>query len=256
MFEDVTKRMNKFFNDGKTLQETDPEFIEIFNNFAYAEVIDTSSANCEYIDDRRRCIIILSCLIGAQGISAFEMMLPVASKNGVSEIALREIVYQATAYVGLAGSLPFLRKINDYMNAENIERPLEPQATTSHDTRLEDGEQVQMRIFGEQMKGFATSGPKETQHIRTWLVDNCFGDYYTRNGLDLRERELVTFSILAGLGGCQAQMVAHAQGNVHVGNDRNILICAASQCTPYLGYPRVLNALQAIDTATLSKDQQ
>ena len=51
------------------------------------------------------------------------------------------------------------------------------------------------------MRGFAQSGPEETRHINKWLADNCFGDYYTRGGLDTREREMVTLCFLAAQGG-------------------------------------------------------
>ena len=43
------------------------------------------------------------------------------------------------------------------------------------------------------MKGYATSGDSKTVHIRKWLTDNCFGDYYTRGGLDYKQREMITF---------------------------------------------------------------
>ncbi len=46
----------------------------------------------------------------------------------------------------------------------------------------------------------------------------CFGDMYTRGGLDLKTRELLTFCIISALGGCEAQVRAHAQGNANVGN--------------------------------------
>ena len=30
-------------------------------------------------------------------------------------------------------------------------------------------------------------------HINQWLADNCFGDFYTRTGLTLAQREMITF---------------------------------------------------------------
>ena len=29
--------------------------------------------------------------------------------------------------------------------------------------------------------------------VNKWLAANCFGDYYTRTGLDLKQREMITF---------------------------------------------------------------
>ena len=99
------------------------------------------------------------------------------------------------------------------------------------------------------MRGFAQSGPEETRHINKWLADNCFGDYYTRGGLDTREREMVTLCFLAAQGGCEPQLTAHAKANMVVGNEKAFLIAVVSQCMPYIDYPRTLNAIRCIDEA-------
>jgi len=84
-------------------------------------------------------------------------------------------------------------------------------------------------------------------HIQDFLAANCFGDYYTRNGIDLKTRELLTFAMLISLGGCEPQVKGHVTGNLKVGNDRTRLIDVGSpNLLPYIGYPRTLNALRAI----------
>ena len=72
---------------------------------------------------------------------------------------------------------------------------------------------------------------------------------YTRDGLDHRRREMITLCFLAAQGGCEPQLTSHAMGNMRVGNDRAFLIAVVSQCMPYLGYPRTLNALRCIGEA-------
>ena len=86
-------------------------------------------------------------------------------------------------------------------------------------------------------------------HINRWLADNCFGDYYTRTGLDLAQREMITFCFLMAQGGCEPQLIAHAKGNMNMGNDKEFLIRVVSQCLPYIGYPRSLNAVTCINKA-------
>ena len=132
-------------------------------------------------------------------------------ESGVGAVQVKEIVYQAVAYLGFGRVLPFLKKTNEILEAKNIHLPLEPQSTTTPETRAEAGEQAQIDIFGERMRGFAQSGPEKTRHINKWLADNCFGDYYTRGGLDTREREMVTLCFLAAQGGCEPQLTAHAR---------------------------------------------
>lgn len=131
----------------------------------------------------------------------------------------------------------------------NVAMPLPPQSTTTPETRAAAGERAQIGIFGERMRGFADSGPEETRHINKWLADNCFGDYYTRGGLDVRQREMITLCFLAAQGGCEPQLTSHAAANMRVGNEKPFLIAVISQCMPYIGYPRTLNALRCISDA-------
>lgn len=225
-------------------RETDPEFTERFVNFAFDEVV-----NHDDVDDTTRFMAILSALLGCQGIDAFRHMAPAAMNFGVTAVEIKEIVYQSVDYLGMGRVFPFLQAVNEIFVSMGITLPLPEQATTTMDTRLTAGEKVQMAIFGDSMKGFANAGPEESRHINTWLVDNCFGDFYTRNGLDTKQREMITFCFLAAQGGCEPQLVAHAGANLRLGNDKAFLINIISQCLPYIGYPRSLNALRCLNEA-------
>ena len=145
-------------------------------------MVNEPGANHPDLDDQTRSLAILAALVGCQGLDAFEMMLPVAYETGLTSVAIKEMIYQATAYCGFGRTLPFLKKLNVFLGAANVHLPLEPQGTTTSETRAQAGEDKQVEIFGENMRGFAQSGPEETRHINKWLADNCFGDYYTRGG--------------------------------------------------------------------------
>ena len=108
--------------------------------------------------------------------------------------------------------------------------------------RLEKGIQAQVDIFGKHMN---EAWKKAT--VNKWLAANCFGDYYTRTGLDLKQREMITFCFLYGQGGCEPQVMAHIQGNLNLGNDKVFLTNVVLQCVPYMGYPRSLNAIACIN---------
>lgn len=233
-----------FSGHESSLAQTDPEFIEFFKNFAFDEVI-----NHDDMDDRTRFMTILATLIGCQGKEEYELMVPAALNFGVKPVEIKEIVYQAVAYLGMGRVFPFFKITNEVFERKEIELPLPDQSTTKADERLRAGEQAQMDIFGAGMKDFWKSGPKESQHINYWLADNCFGDYYTRNGLTLKERELMTFCYLSAQGGVESQLIAHAKANLSMGNDKQFLIDVISQNIPYIGYPRSLNALNCVNTA-------
>ena len=227
------------------LAESDPEFSMLFSNFAFDEVIRESK-----LDDKTRFLAILAALMGCQGLETFRSMVPGALRNCVTPVELKELIYQGTAYLGLGRTLPFLLALNEALAQQGLSVPSQPRGTTTRETRVEAGNQAQVDIFGESMRGYQNSGPEETRHINRWLAGNCFGDYYTRDGLDDRQREMITFCFLAAQGGCEPQLVSHAAGNLHIGNDKAFLIDVVSQCLPYIGYPRSLNALRCVREAS------
>ncbi|MDE7181625.1 MAG: carboxymuconolactone decarboxylase family protein [Clostridia bacterium] len=240
----MNKTEKAFPNHKSQFLKTDPEFTERFDNFAFDEVV-----NQDDLDDKTRFIAILSTLIGCQGIDEYIAMLGAAFNFGVTPVEVKEIVYQSVAYLGIGRAFPFLKATNEILTERGIKLPLEGMATTTTENRLEEGEKAQIEIFGEGMRGFANSGAEDTRHINKWLVDNCFGDYYTRKGLDLKQREMITFCFLAAQGGCEPQLIAHAKANIRLGNDKQFLIKVVSQCLPYIGYPRSLNALRCVEEA-------
>ncbi|WP_033165276.1 carboxymuconolactone decarboxylase family protein [Clostridium sp. KNHs205] len=239
-------RFSKMFSDGaKNLSESDPELVEFFSRFAFEEVI-----NEDDLEDKTRMMAILATLLGCQGLDAYKAVLPEALNLGVTPVAVKEILYQSIAYLGMGRILPFLQATNEILAACGVELPLPGQATTTAETRLESGIQTQVDIFGEGMKNFWQSGPEESRHINRWLAGNCFGDYYTRTGLDYKQREMITFCFLAAQGGCEPQLTSHAAANIKLGNDKVFLIKIISQCIPYIGYPRSLNALRCVNEAS------
>ena len=243
---EFSKEYNKkiFLGCEADLLECDPEFKELFNNFAFDEVINSND-----LEDRTQMMAILATLIGCQGIEEFKVMLPAALNLGVTPVEVKEIVYQSVAYLGIGRVLSFIQGTNEILKERGIELPLEGQSTTTRENRLEKGIQAQVDIFGEGMKEFYKSGPEESKHINYWLAANCFGDYYTRKGLDYKEREMITFCFLAAQGGCEPQLTSHAMANMKIGNDKIFLIKIISACLPFIGYPRSLNALSCVNNA-------
>ena len=223
------------------LYETDPEFMERMEYFTWEEVVKEPG---QELPEDTRFLAILAALLGCQGLDVYKDMLDKALDGGLTPVMVKETVYQAVDYLGIGRVMPFLSVTNDVLTARGVKLPLPSQKTTTLEDRLEKGAGAQAEIFGEHMKEAWKAG-----HINRWLAANCFGDYYTRGGLDLRQRELITFCFLAAQGGCEPQLTAHAKGNMNLGNDREFLIRVISQCLPYIGYPRSLNAINCVNKA-------
>lgn len=223
--------------------ETDPEFTERLEYFIMEEIVNKLEIELPNVI---RYIAVLATLIGCHGTEVYRKVLEKALNYEVTPVMAREIVYQAVDYLGIGRVMPFLTITNEVFSTfKGIDLPLPPQATTTMEDRLEKGIEAQAVIFGEHMKDAWKEG-----YINQLLAANCFGDYYTRRGLDLKQREMITFCFLAAQGGCESQLIAHAKGNMNLGNDKEFLVKVVMQCLPYIGYPRSLNAINCINKAS------
>jgi 4-carboxymuconolactone decarboxylase len=226
-----------------TLSRTDPELIERFDNFAFDEVLADSD-----LDLRTRLMVQLASMIACQAVGEFRVMAGAGLRIGLTPVELKEIVYQAVPYVGMAKVFDFLHAANDVLADRGVQLPLPGQSATTSATRLERGLATQRQIVGgEGVDAMYRAAPDDEQHLQRYLSANCFGDYVARSGIDLPTRELLTFAMLAALGGCDAQVKGHVTANINVGNDRARLLSVLTVLIPFIGYPRTLNALRALD---------
>lgn len=234
-----------------SLQVTDPEWVAITADFSQEETVSVNR-----LTEKEQMLCILSALLGCQGMGEFQNMLHAALNAGVDPVAIKEVIYQATAYLGIGRVHDFLTAANRIMEQHGIKLQLAPQATTDNTTRFDAGLDKQVALFGPDMAKRQTDGPVLRRNINRWLADNCFGDYYTRTGLNDQEREMITFCFLLAQGGCENQLRGHTAGNLGVGNDKEKLYSVVEQCMPYVGYPRSLNAMNIIDEVSKKMEDQ
>lgn len=240
---ELRKRMEMLFQGTtSTIYETNPEWVEIVANFSRKETVSVSR-----LTEKEQMLCILSALLGCQGMGEFQHILHEALNRGIEPVAIKELLYQATAYLGIGRVYDFLTVTNQIMVQHGVVLPLPSQGTTEEKTRFEEGLEKQVSLFGENMRKRQTEGPACRRNINRWLADNCFGDYYTRDGLNDQEREMITFCFLLAQGGCENQLKGHTAGNFGVGNGKEKLYSVVEQCMPYIGYPRSLNAMNIID---------
>ena len=231
-----------FPNRKSKLSETDPELVEVFDNFAFDEVLGYGN-----LEPRTRLMVILASMIACQAIAEYKVMLDGALNVGVTPVEMKEIVYQAVPYVGMAKVYDFIHATNEILESRGVKLPLEGQSTTTPETRFVKGYAFQKVIVGERLEKMYADSPANQIHIQKYLSANCFGDYVARAGIDLQTRELLTFSMLLSMGGCEPQLKVHIQANLAVGNDKERLLSVVTQLLPYVGYPRTLNAIHCLN---------
>lgn len=220
----------------------DPDLQNILSHFIFGEVFYQGN-----LDDKQRELITLVVLATNQTLPQLKAHAHAALNIGLNPIEIKEAVYQCAPYIGFPKTLNAIEEINEVFKSQNIELPIESQKQVNEDNRFDKGFAVQVKIFGDGIAKMRESAPANQKHIQDYLSAFCFGDFYTRGGLDLQTRELLTLCIITTLGGSERQVNAHVQGNKNVGNDKETLITAITHCLPYIGFPRTLNALACVN---------
>jgi 4-carboxymuconolactone decarboxylase len=83
-----------------------------------------------------------------------------------------------------------------------------------------------------------------------WIVGAVFGGTYEREGLSLRDRQLLTIGALTALGGVDPQLRGHLTTARRVGMTAQEVAEALVHLVPYVGLPRVIAALRLLPPTT------
>ena len=81
--------------------------------------------------------------------------------------------------------------------------------------------------------------------LARYIIEYSFGDIYSREGLDLKTRELVTVAACTAMGTAAPQLRVHLHGLLNVGGTREEAVEAIMQMVGYAGFPAALNGIVA-----------
>lgn len=86
-----------------------------------------------------------------------------------------------------------------------------------------------------------------------YIVEFAFGDVYSRPGLSLRDRELITVAMLAAMGAREPQLDVHLQGALNVGISFDELQEVMIHLAPYAGFPAAINGMRRVQAAAAER---
>lgn len=234
-----------FGGEALTGQGTDPEMMDILQKFIFGEVFRTGE-----LDIKTREMITCVTLATMQTLPQLKAHAGAALNVGVTPVELREAIYSCAPFIGFPKTLNALTVINEVFKERDIPLPLEKQGTVTEKNRHEKGAAVQDRLYPGGISQVMEDIPGEMgDDVERFLTEYCFGDMYTRGGLDLKTRELLGYCVLTTLG-ADSQLRSHFQGNLNAGNSKETVVAAVIQCLPYIGFPPAIKALKIIKEAS------
>ncbi|KAF0091308.1 MAG: 4-carboxymuconolactone decarboxylase [Fusobacteria bacterium] len=118
--------------------------------------------------------------------------------------------------------------------------------------KLKKGLETTKKIWGFERDDLV----KEYGELGEYILEYAFGEIYSREGLSLRDREIVTISFLIAQGSPELQLRNHFLGALNVGITNEELIEIILQASLYNGFPKAIKALTVLKSLSINtKDQ-
>ena len=234
-----------FGGEALTGQGTDPEMMDILQKFIFGEVFTTGNLSL-----KQREMITCVTLATMQTLPQLKAHAGAALNVGVTPVELREAMYLTAPFIGFPKMLNAVGTVNDVFKERGISLPLENQTAVTEANRHEQGAAIQDKLYHGGISAVMEGVPGGMgEEVARFLTDYFFGEIYTRNGLDLKTKELLGYCILTTLE-AESQLQSHFHGNIQAGNTPEEVTAAVIQCLPYIGFPAAIKALRIIKQET------
>ena len=238
---DICNENYKILFKGEALTNTgsDPEMMAILQKYIFGEVFTVGE-----LDIKTREMITVTSLAVQQTLPQLKAHINAALNVGVTPVELREAIYQLAPFIGFPKTLNALGVLNEVFKERSIEIPLKSTATVKEEERFSKGFEIQNPLYGDEIK-LAMEGLPDNMgsDVAKFLTEVCFGDFYTREGLDIKTRELLFISALVTTGNT-VTLKSHIKGSLKAGNSKETITAAIIQCLPYVGFPNTIAALK------------
>lgn len=216
----------------------DPEMMSILQKYIFGEVFAIGKLN-----NKTREMLTVTTLVTQQTLPQLKAHINALLNTGATPNEVREIIYQCAPFIGFPKTLNAISVMNEVFSERNIKLPLENSSTTNESNRCEKGLKIQQPLYGDEIKKSLEGLPDNFgDKIARLLSEVCFGDFYTRKGLDLKTRELLVLAILV-TDGNEDTLKSHIKGNLKAGNTKEDVAAAIIQCMPYIGFSKTFKAL-------------
>lgn len=122
--------------------------------------------------------------------------------------------------------------------------------------RYEKGWKKFQEIHGPVAKATVESLKDVSPELGKFVTEFAFGDVYSRPGLDLKTRQLLTIASLTTLGNAPLQLKSHIKGALNVGCTRSEIVEVLLQMAVYAGFPAAMNAMYAAKEVFMERERR
>ena len=231
------KNMQELFGGSMATTGNDVEMMQILQKYIFGEVFTIGN-----LDNKTRELITVVCLTTMQTLPQLKSHINGALNAGNSPLEVREAIYQCAPFIGFPKTLNALGVLNEVFKERGIQNPLESGVTVSEEDRYQKGKEIQEKLYGNEIKQAMKGLPDNIgDDAARFLTEVCFGDFYTRKGLDIKTREILALAVLVTKDD-DITLKSHIKGSLKAGNSPETVAAVILQCMPYTGMPNALHA--------------
>ena len=229
----------------------DPEMMAILQKYIFGDVFSIGN-----LDNKTREMVTVTSLVIQQALPQLKAHVNALLNVGASPIEVREVIYQCAPYIGFPKTLNAIECMNVVFKERNINLPLENATTADETKRFAKGYEIQNPIYGDEIENLFKDLPANVgKDVSRLLTEVCFGDFYSRKGLDLKTRELLAIAALTTNGDIDI-LRSHIIGNLKIGNSPETITTVIVQCMPYIGFPKTFSALKVLKSVLDTTEMQ
>lgn len=122
--------------------------------------------------------------------------------------------------------------------------------------RLERGKKMINELMEGADQGVLKGLGKTAPDLANYVLEFIFGDLYSRSGLDLKTKQMLTVTILATLGNAKPQLAYHINCALNLGIPRDDIINIMTHIAGYAGFPAALNGVSTAKEVFAERDQK
>lgn len=193
-----------------------------------ASTVHAQISTEQNLSTKQEAIVRIAALTGKGDLVKLKEQLNVGLETGLTVNQIKEVIVQVYAYAGFPRSIRGLQTfmaVLDERKAKGIDEVMGAEASPikDDDSKYDRGKAVLDTLLGTRQNGPQTGYSAFAPVIEVFLKEHLFADIFERDVLSYAERELVTVSVLAGIGDVEPMLQSHLKICLNVGLTTNQL---------------------------------
>jgi 4-carboxymuconolactone decarboxylase len=219
-----------------------PDLATLAIGFVYGEIYSREGLSLQ--QRQLATVAALATLGGAEPQLKFHIA--GALNVGCSPTEIVELMIHLTVYAGFPVALSGTTAAKAVFDQRGIQASIGAAAVPTPRSRYSKGWECLREDDGHLGEQIVSSMNSVSPDLGRFIIEFAFGDIYTRPGMGLLSRELVTVAALIAMGSATPQLKVHINGFLNVGGTRAQLVEIVTHVAAYAGFPRAINGAMAL----------